>query len=87
MSDVTRILTAIEQGDAKATDELLPIVARSGGHLACRRAVASSPVDRGAVAIQAFRKFQRFRQVGRFFRVAGRTPSTSGGTPAATFQS
>jgi len=26
MSDVTRILTAIEQGDAKATDELLPIV-------------------------------------------------------------
>ncbi len=26
MSDVTRILTAIEQGDAKATDELLPLV-------------------------------------------------------------
>ena len=26
MSDVTHILTAIEQGDAKATDELLPIV-------------------------------------------------------------
>ncbi len=26
MSDVTRILTAIEQGDAKATDDLLPIV-------------------------------------------------------------
>ena len=26
MSDVTRILTAIEQGDAKASDELLPLV-------------------------------------------------------------
>ena len=26
MSDVTRILSAIEQGDAKATDELLPLV-------------------------------------------------------------
>jgi RNA polymerase sigma factor (TIGR02999 family) len=26
MSDVTRILTAIEQGDAKAADELLPLV-------------------------------------------------------------
>jgi RNA polymerase sigma factor (TIGR02999 family) len=26
MSDVTRILTAIEQGDVKATDELLPLV-------------------------------------------------------------
>ncbi|HSW02468.1 MAG TPA: ECF-type sigma factor [Sedimentisphaerales bacterium] len=26
MSDVTRILNAIERGDAKATDELLPLV-------------------------------------------------------------
>jgi hypothetical protein len=26
MSDVTRILTAIEKGDAKAADELLPLV-------------------------------------------------------------
>ena len=26
MSDVTRILNAIEQGDAQATDELLPLV-------------------------------------------------------------
>jgi len=26
MSDVTRILNAIEQGDARAADELLPIV-------------------------------------------------------------
>ena len=26
MSDVTRILTAIEQGDPKASEELLPLV-------------------------------------------------------------
>lgn len=26
MSDVTRFLSAIEQGDAKATDQLLPLV-------------------------------------------------------------
>ena len=26
MSEVTRILTAVEQGDAKAADELLPLV-------------------------------------------------------------
>ena len=26
MTDVTRILNAIEQGDAKAADELLPLV-------------------------------------------------------------
>ena len=26
MSDVTRILNAIERGDAKATDELLPLL-------------------------------------------------------------
>ena len=26
MSDVTRILNAIEQGDEKATDELLPLI-------------------------------------------------------------
>ena len=36
MSDVTRILTAIEQGDAKASEELLPLVyhelRRMAGH-------------------------------------------------------
>ena len=46
MSDVTCILTAIEQGDAKSTDELLPLVAGSGGHPACRRAGASSPAEK-----------------------------------------
>ncbi len=30
MTDVTRILNAIEQGDARATDELLPLVYAEG---------------------------------------------------------
>ena len=34
MSDVTRILTAIEQGNAKATDDLLPLVYNELRHMA-----------------------------------------------------
>lgn len=37
MSDVTRILTAIEQGDARATDELLPLVYQELRRLAAHR--------------------------------------------------
>lgn len=37
MSDVTRILNAIERGDAKATDELLPLVYEELRHLAARK--------------------------------------------------
>jgi RNA polymerase sigma factor (TIGR02999 family) len=37
MSDVTRILTAIEQGDAKATDELLPLVYQELRRLAANK--------------------------------------------------
>lgn len=37
MSDVTRILTAIEQGDARATDELLPLVYQELRRLAAHK--------------------------------------------------
>jgi len=37
MSDVTRILTAIEQGDAKATNELLPLVYQELRRMAAHR--------------------------------------------------
>jgi RNA polymerase sigma factor (TIGR02999 family) len=37
MSEVTRILTAIEQGDAKAADELLPLVYEQLRRLAARK--------------------------------------------------
>jgi RNA polymerase sigma factor (TIGR02999 family) len=43
MTDVTRILNAIEQGDAKATDELLPLVYEELRHLAARKMSRESP--------------------------------------------
>jgi RNA polymerase sigma factor (TIGR02999 family) len=42
MSDVTRILTAIEQGDARRTDELLPLVYQELRRLAAYK-MASEP--------------------------------------------
>ena len=43
MSDVTRILTAIEQGDAKAVDQLLPLVYEELRRLAARKMSAELP--------------------------------------------
>ena len=42
MSDITRILTAIEQGDAKSTDELLPLVYNELRRMAAHK-MASEP--------------------------------------------
>ena len=43
MTDVTRILNAIEQGDAKATDELLPLVYEELRLLAAQKLSHESP--------------------------------------------
>jgi RNA polymerase sigma factor (TIGR02999 family) len=43
MSDVTRILTAIEQGDARAADELLPLVYEQLRRLAARKMTQEPP--------------------------------------------
>jgi RNA polymerase sigma factor (TIGR02999 family) len=43
MSDVTHILTAIEQGDAKATDELLPLVYQELRRLAAHKMAGERP--------------------------------------------
>src|SRR6476659_480049 len=43
MHDVTRILSAIEQGDPKASDELLPLVYRELRRLAAQRLARESP--------------------------------------------
>ena len=43
MSDVTQILTAIEQGDAKAADKLLPLVYEELRRLAARKMSRESP--------------------------------------------
>jgi len=43
MSDVTRILTAIEQGDARAVDELLPLVYQELRRLAAQKMSQEPP--------------------------------------------
>jgi len=43
VSDVTRILTAIEQGDAKVTDELLPVVYNELRRMAAHKMSAERP--------------------------------------------
>ena len=43
MSDVTRILNAIERGDTKATDELLPIVYEEPRLLAAQKLSRETP--------------------------------------------
>jgi len=43
MTDVTRILTAIEQGDSKAADKLLPLVYQELRRLAARKMSQESP--------------------------------------------
>ncbi len=43
MSDVTRILNAIERGDAQATDELLPLIYEELRLLAARKLSAEKP--------------------------------------------
>ena len=43
MSDVTRILNAIERGDAKATDELLPLVYEELRLLAAQKLLREAP--------------------------------------------
>ncbi len=43
MSDVTRILAAIEQGDARAADELLPLVYQELRRLAAQKMSREPP--------------------------------------------
>lgn len=43
MTDVTRILNAIEQGDARAVDELLPLVYEELRHLAAQKMSQEQP--------------------------------------------
>jgi hypothetical protein len=43
MSDVTRILNAIEQGDAQATDRLLPLVYEELRVLAAQKLAQEKP--------------------------------------------
>ena len=78
MSDVTRILNAIERGEAKATDELLPLVYEELRLLAAQRLSNEAPgqtLQATALVHEAYIKLmglekQSWRSKGHFFIAA-----------------
>ena len=78
MSDVTRILTAIEQGNSKATDKLLPLVYKELRRLAAQIMSHEKPgqtLQATALVHEAYirlvrAKDQRWNSHGHFFKAA-----------------
>ena len=78
MNDVTRILNAIEQGDDKATDQLLPLVYEELRTLAAQKLARESPgqtLQATALVHEAYIKLvgedaQHWKNSGHFFMVA-----------------
>jgi RNA polymerase sigma factor (TIGR02999 family) len=79
MSDVTRILSAIEQGDPSAAEQLLPLVYDELRKLAARRLAQEKPgqtLDATALVHEAYLRLvqgegaQRFDSRGHFFAAA-----------------
>ena len=78
MSDVTRILNAIEQGDNKAADELLPLVYEELRLLAAQKMAKESPgqtLQATALVHEAYlrlveAKDQNWNSRGHFFKAA-----------------
>ncbi len=78
MTDVTRILNAIEQGDAKAADELLPLVYEELRILAAQKLSLERPgqtLQATALVHEAYlrlveAKDQSWKSRGHFFRAA-----------------
>ncbi len=78
MSDVTRILSAIERGDTKATDQLLPLVYEELRVLAAQRLSHESPgqtLQATALVHEAYLRLvgaepQNWANRGHFFKAA-----------------
>ena len=78
MTDVTRILNAIEQGEAKATDELLPLVYEELRSLAAQKLFHESPgqtLQATALVHEAYLRLiggepQTWDNRGHFFKAA-----------------
>jgi len=78
MSDVTRILNAIERGDAKATDELLPLVYEELRLLAAQKLSRERPgqtLQATALVHEAYLRLvgdqdRSWRSRGQFFKAA-----------------
>src|SRR6202022_4689665 len=79
MSDVTRILSAIEQGDPHAAEQLLPLVYDELRHLAARKLAQEKPgqtlqptalVHEAYLRLVDVDKAQRWDSRGHFFAAA-----------------
>ena len=79
MSDVTRILSAIEQGDAQASEQLLPLVYEELRRLAAQKMAQESPgqtlqatalVHEAYVRLVDVQKVQHWDSRGHFFAAA-----------------
>src|SRR3974390_2966436 len=76
MSDVTRILSAIEQGDRQSADQLLPLVYDELRKLAAARMAAEKPghtLDATALVHEAYLRLigdQQFDGKSHFFAAA-----------------
>ena len=76
MNDVTRILSAIEQGDRQAADQLLPLVYDELRKLAAARMAAEKPghtLNATALVHEAYLRLvgdQHFDDLGHFFAAA-----------------
>jgi RNA polymerase sigma factor (TIGR02999 family) len=78
MTDVTRILNAIEQGDGKAAERLLPLVYEELRHLAAQKMTRESPgqtLQATALVHEAYirlveAKDQNWKSRGHFFGAA-----------------
>jgi RNA polymerase sigma factor (TIGR02999 family) len=76
MADVTQILAAIEQGDPRAAEELLPLVYGELRRLAAARMAGEKPgqtLDATALVHEAYLRLvgdQRFASRGHFFAAA-----------------
>ena len=76
MSDVTRIISAIEQGDRQAADQLLPLVYDELRKLAAARIAAEKPghtLSATALVHEAYLRLvgdQHFDDRGHFFAAA-----------------
>ena len=79
MNDVTRVLTALEQGDPKAPEELLPLVYDELRRLAARKMTRETPgqtLEATALVHEAYvrlvdtEKVQQWNNRGHFFAAA-----------------
>ena len=83
MSDITRILNSIEQGDPRAADELLPLIYAELRRLAAAKMAREQPEHTlQATALVHGQRTRRPHAGYRLFRASFKANSKSRSTPA-----